>query len=108
MSLTPPRFRFSLRTLFVVVTVVCVWLGYQVNWIRQRHAFLARDGAYGTNIQEPAGPWGPASEVTVDPPWGLWLLGEKGFGIVVVLPEVESNAKRLFPEADVAFRPAGR
>ncbi len=26
--------RFSLRTLFVVVTVLCVWLGYELNWIR--------------------------------------------------------------------------
>ena len=37
-------FRFSLRTLFVVVTIVCVlagWLTYSLNWISQRHAFIA-------------------------------------------------------------------
>ena len=29
------RFRFSLRTLFVVVTVGCVWLGWQLNVVRE-------------------------------------------------------------------------
>lgn len=32
---------FSLRTLIICVTALCIWLGYQVNWIRQREAFLA-------------------------------------------------------------------
>ena len=40
----PRRFRFSLRTLFVVVTLVGCWLGYQLNWIRQRHDMLPRFG----------------------------------------------------------------
>jgi hypothetical protein len=34
------RFRFSLRTMFVLVTALCVWLGYQLNWIRQRRNVL--------------------------------------------------------------------
>jgi len=42
-ALTPaPKrrwFRWSLRTMFVVVTV-CGWIGYQLNWIRQRHEFI--------------------------------------------------------------------
>jgi hypothetical protein len=29
-------FQWSLRTLFVVVTVFGCWLGYEFNWIRQR------------------------------------------------------------------------
>ena len=33
----PSRLRFSLRTLFVVVTVVCVWLGWQINVVRERN-----------------------------------------------------------------------
>jgi len=39
------RPRFTLRTLFVLVTlaaIVCAWVTYQVNWIRQRHNFLQR------------------------------------------------------------------
>jgi hypothetical protein len=34
---------FTLRTLFVVVTVICCVLGYEMNWIRQRHAYLAEN-----------------------------------------------------------------
>jgi len=30
------RFRFSLRTLFIVMTVVCVWLGWNLNIVRER------------------------------------------------------------------------
>ena len=32
--------QFSLRALFVLVTVVACWLGYEVDWIRRRHQFL--------------------------------------------------------------------
>ncbi len=40
------RFRFSLRALFVAVTVVGVWLGYHFKWIRDRHAVIRfADGA---------------------------------------------------------------
>jgi hypothetical protein len=41
--MTVPRrrwFRFSLRTLFLVVTALACWLGYQLHWIRERHKFL--------------------------------------------------------------------
>jgi hypothetical protein len=37
-------FRFSLRTLFVVVVLMACaagWVVYHVNWVRQRHAVLA-------------------------------------------------------------------
>jgi hypothetical protein len=42
--MTAPRrrwFAFSLRALFVVVTVFGCWLGYQLNWIRERHEALS-------------------------------------------------------------------
>ena len=37
--------------MFVVVTILAVplgWVEYQLNWIRQRHAFLQRDGVVQT------------------------------------------------------------
>lgn len=34
-------FRFSLRTLFVAVTLFGIWLGLQMKWIRDRHSYLA-------------------------------------------------------------------
>ena len=33
-------FRFSLRTMFVVVTLVGCWLGNSLIWIKQRHELL--------------------------------------------------------------------
>jgi hypothetical protein len=44
--IAPPRhwFRFSLRTLFLVVTVAGCWMGYYLNWARERHEAL-RTGA---------------------------------------------------------------
>lgn len=36
-----PRFRFSLRALFVSFTIVAVWLGWNANIVHQRKAFLA-------------------------------------------------------------------
>jgi hypothetical protein len=32
--------RFSLRTLFVLITAICIFLGYQWEWIRQRRSFV--------------------------------------------------------------------
>jgi hypothetical protein len=89
------QFRFSLRTLFVLVTVVAIWFGWSLNWIRERRAFL-RDGlgqAY-LSYQDPP----PA-------PSFLWVFGEEGAEIVCVnarngSPE-NAFAKELFPEAIV-------
>jgi hypothetical protein len=39
--------RFGLRTLFVLLTLFCVLLGYGASWSRQRNAFLAEQRARG-------------------------------------------------------------
>ena len=36
------RFRFSLRTLFVLVTVLCIWLGSQASTVYHRRQLLSR------------------------------------------------------------------
>lgn len=33
--------RFTLRTLFIGLTVLCCFLAYEVNWIQMRRAFIA-------------------------------------------------------------------
>ena len=130
-SPTPTRrrwFRFRLRTLFVLVTVLGVflgWLGVQLKWIRDRHAAIEwvesinrrvlilsslpntmRWELGGTGIKRY--PWNNA-------PWGLRLLGEAGVSVFSInservtpndralkrLPEL----RRLFPEAQVDFSP---
>src|SRR4051794_16177495 len=87
------RPRFSLRTLFVGVTLICCWLGYQLNWIRQRHAAL----------EDPA-----VIEVETLPfpsaPLSLRPFGEVGHCALVPRARTEREAaklRRLFPEADI-------
>jgi len=51
MTSTPKRrwFRFSLRTLFVVVTVLGIWLGWNAEIVRERTAMrntIRRSGGY--------------------------------------------------------------
>jgi hypothetical protein len=38
------RFRFSLRTLFLVFTIACLWLGWNVHKVRQREALIEAIG----------------------------------------------------------------
>ena len=94
-------YRFSLRTLFVVVTVVCVWLGYSANWIRQRRNFL-REEAISVST-EPAPilieNWKSEEPAT---PFILRPFGEEAvFAIRVPMHEQETFrlAHELFPEA---------
>jgi hypothetical protein len=115
MTPAPKRrwFAYSLRTLFVVVTVFAVWLGYSMNWIQQRHKVLndseARMKRAGKGYWDIWGP--PAIEVDhpIPPPFPLGLFGERGhdkvllFYIVDALPDgvtpEMTRAQRLFPEA---------
>ena len=75
-------FRWSLRTVFVVVTVFGCWLGYELNWIRQRHNFLAHQQSLHGAHWSPelaAGAW--AWKLPASPPKSapglLWILGEE-------------------------------
>lgn len=98
-----PRLRFSLRTLLVLVTVLCVWLGYQLNWIQERREareLLRRNGAM----------WSEETDNT-PAPLSLRVFGEKGLGMFWIgLPtetdrydrqEMVAKFKRLFPEVRV-------
>jgi hypothetical protein len=87
-------FRFSLRTMFVLVTVVCVWLGYQLNWIRQRREVLNSGEFLG--FQE--------VDRESRPPSLLWLFGERGYSALACSKNVDKEAiERLFPESTIYF-----
>ncbi len=96
------RLKFSLRTLFVVLTIFCLWIGYHLNWIRERHdarEFLREFGVIwlATGDEAPA-------------PWRLRMLGEPGVSFFAVGFPGSSGTqfdrkqkifefRRLFPEA---------
>lgn len=126
MTPAPKRrwFRFSLRTLFVVVTVFCSWLGYELNWIRERHELLARQKAIAVGSEEIALPTCGLSWLWVPPkvdraPSPLWIFGEQPITNLEITQIVDDDvlnqpqiaeqrefelAHSLFPEAIVIWR----
>ncbi len=107
------RPRFSLRTLFIAMTVCC-WLSYQLVWIWRRHDALAHlhIGSYATPTgftlnNVPFDPYSlPSQEArNVRAPWSIRLLGESGVATISVYgPDhaaIAANFRRLFPEATV-------
>jgi hypothetical protein len=48
-----PRIRFGLRALFVLMTAVCVWLGYRVILERRANEIAARHDAVLAAISKP-------------------------------------------------------
>jgi len=97
-------FRYSLRTLFVMMTVFACWLGYELNWIRQRHAVLQD---WNASAFTPLFP-----HTRVSPPGMLGLFGEIGYGCLwkesqTPLTNQEegklASVRRMFPEATVSW-----
>ena len=110
--------RFSLRTLFVVVTVFCVWLGWNLPIVRQREQVLVSlrsehrilvEGEYANVVNVMDAPWvfkkgllSPSSSLPVS--WRL--LGVKPIAMTIYVPfgELNSEGQRiraLFPESQV-------
>jgi hypothetical protein len=103
--MTTPRrngFSFSLRTLFVVLTVLAIplgWLGYQLNWIRRRHD-ARQSGDLFTSLDDPF-----KDEHYFAAPFTLRMFGEVGVERITLVrggsqQEIE-RIRRLFPEAQV-------
>jgi len=96
---TPKRrwFRFSLRSLFVLLTLVGLWLGWDVPIIRQRQALLRHVAVY--QYESPR--MGEFAAV----PWHRRVLGDEAVGVIYVNRpagrEYIQRAKQLFPEAHV-------
>jgi hypothetical protein len=102
-------FRFSLRALFMLVTVFACWLGYEMNWIRQRRAVINDPGVqnwrYFIAVSFSRNP--PRQErwkVYSVAPWPLNWLGEPGYWAVGLAPGTSdgelARVQRLFPEAE--------
>lgn len=96
-----PRPRFTLRVLFVAMTLHCVWCGYSVNWIQQRRAAL-NDGwvvaYYEPGVKFPAAPG------------LLWIFAEPAQQSLIVYrsngrPNSKERAAKLFPESQLTTGP---
>ena len=98
-------FRYSLRTLFVAVTILGVWLFPQLKWILDRHAALAWVGTQAEHWQKL--PVSQRAYFGVAAPWQIRMFGEPGverISVVVESDEVaarQQELERLFPEAEV-------
>ena len=108
MSCAPNRrwFRFSLRTVFVVVTIVgCIgaWATYHLNWQRQRRHAI-ENGEVGVIVSASAFVAHPPPR---QPPLSLRLFGAEsiyGFGLVSAADASDAELERLralFPETTV-------
>lgn len=89
-------FRFSLRTMMVLVSLVCIfcgYLGWAMNWKRQREAFLETKGTFGLMCR--------TFEDFKDAPYAIRLLGEGGYNYIYAKPGHLEEARELFPEAEV-------
>jgi hypothetical protein len=109
---TPRRwFRYSLRTMFVIVTLFAFWLGWELKFIRDRRAFVAAmDELRTAEIQKSTSAFGlnftwtnQISGASI-PFWRRWLGDEPQ--TVIALPRTSTEddretAVRLFPEAKV-------
>ena len=85
------RFQFTLGTLFLVITAFGLVLGYQLNWIRERHEFLKLPKV--SQVNRPGGTPAPVY---------LRVFGETGVSIVVIDGDSDREiAQRLFPEAEI-------
>jgi hypothetical protein len=100
-------FRYSLRTLIVVVAAVGAvsgWVAYHFNWIWQRHDARERLDRVVFVVYSEDGPWN-------SPPWPLGWFGERGFGASRFrVPEDTSDTEiarvqKLFPETTVVRLP---
>ncbi len=97
-------FRFSLRTLFVLMTLLCVWLGWNVYQVRQREAVLQYLQQHQIYME--------ATNPYLVHPWRrslpfMWSwLGAKPVGYIMLPVSLYSDGdcrtvQQLFPEATV-------
>jgi hypothetical protein len=118
-------FRFSLRTVFMLMTAFGMflgWLVYQLNWIRQRNEYVAEKqtiwaAAHHRVFQAQSGAARSRVDIRIEdvsPPSQLWLFGERGVSslqmcvwvqdihdeqcLIDAFKSERARALRLFPE----------
>lgn len=108
------RFRFSLRTVFILVTLLgmaLAWLVVQVKWMSDRR-YALRYSEHAGDVLPATAVAGPRLGPTPPAPWSIRILGEKGRRAICVvrdskdMTDAQFEAKveriqRLFPEAEI-------
>jgi hypothetical protein len=99
--------RFSLRSLFVLVTAICVLFGYELNWVHQRRTFIREqvikdEGLWAFSSiafyrsddrREHPKEWHYYSNKPA--PYLLWLFGETALPVLYLLvPESDATVNR--------------
>jgi hypothetical protein len=83
------RLRFSLSTLFIVLTLFCVWLARNVEQARRQQTAVARLKASGATVryfaQSPKLRWAPPDRPPFGPKWLRDLLGDDFFNTVATV-----------------------
>src|SRR5262245_33675445 len=110
MPLRPSRrwLRFSLRTLLVLVTVFCVWLGWQVSIVHERKAALAKPGIVERVVYPGDDEWNKADSVPTLPFWRYWMgdrpvpsiILSEDHALEVGLPGTD-ELQRVFPDSNL-------
>lgn len=68
--------RYTMRTLFIVMTVLAVFIAYHANWIRQRRAVVyGKKWSFCVHLPE---------TVEHKAPGLLWLFGERGYDRILL------------------------
>ena len=107
--------QFSLGTMFLAVTALCIWLGVQVKWMRDRQEareWLQAHGCIFGSGYNGNDPFTEKPAVEIAAPWPIRAFGEAGIRYIFVKPEAMlagkstiaptvEHMKGLFPEADV-------
>src|SRR5689334_17732400 len=103
--------RYRLRTLLIIVTLISIWLGYHLRWIRQRESairWIESQASYWDDVPIQQGAIESAS-----PPWRIASLGAPGVKIISVMAKKhekepkQKELERLFPEAKVYVMTTG-
>ncbi len=89
------RYSFSLKTLFLVVTVFGIWLGWQTNQVRERALVIRL-------VNEANGDYCTESD-TAAPGWRDSLLGDRSVNLFFLRRNTPSHLREriagAFPEA---------
>ena len=96
------RFRYSLRTLFILLTIVAAWLGWQVHIVQVRKTWLVHIDSHNGN-------WSAWDYDNLAPPFELpWyrrLLGDQLIGKIMLYEDcTEEDAAKIrkeFPESEI-------